>query len=79
MKGTMQRGSDRERDGMREREGGRRGVRGWGRERCDFLVSLHEKSGTDQVVALAHFYVGGQDLLTRYEPSPKGAKWEGEN
>jgi hypothetical protein len=28
MKGTMQRGSDRERDGMREREGGRRGVRG---------------------------------------------------
>jgi hypothetical protein len=48
-------------------------------ERCDFLVPLHNKSGTDQIVALAHFYVGDQDLLTRYRPSPKGAEGEGKN
>jgi hypothetical protein len=48
-----ERGRERERDG--EREGGKR---------CDFLVSLHVKSGTGQVVALAHFHAGGQGLLT---------------
>jgi hypothetical protein len=38
---------------VRERERGREGV-----ERCDFLVPLYNKSGTAQVIALAHFYVG---------------------
>jgi hypothetical protein len=33
--------------------------RGRGRERWDLLVPLHDKSDTNQVVALAHFYVGG--------------------
>jgi hypothetical protein len=41
---------DREGDG--EKEGGKI---------CDFrYISLHGESGTDQVVALAHFYVGCQ-------------------
>jgi hypothetical protein len=35
-------------------------------ERCDFLVPFHNKRATDQIVALAHFYVGDQELLTRY-------------
>jgi hypothetical protein len=38
---------------VRERQGEREGV-----ERCDFLAPLHNKSGTAQVIALAHFYVG---------------------
>jgi hypothetical protein len=48
-------------------------------ERCDFLVPFHNKRATDQIVALAHFYVGDQELLTRYGPSPKGAEGEGKN
>jgi hypothetical protein len=52
-KGTMGRYRYREREGMSERGEGE------GRERCDFLIPLHDKRDTDQVVALAYFYVGG--------------------
>jgi hypothetical protein len=60
---------------------GRKGERERGREvekergeRCDFLVPLHDKSVTGQVVALAHLDVSGEGLLIRYGPSLKGAE-----
>jgi hypothetical protein len=37
-------------------------------ERCDFrYIPLHAKSGTGQVVALAHFYVGCQGFLSNLD------------
>jgi hypothetical protein len=78
----MGRGSDKKRDGeregRRERERGREREREGG-ERCDFLVPLHDQIGKGQVVALAHIYVGGQGLLTRYGPCPNGAEGKCEN
>jgi hypothetical protein len=64
-----------------EREGERKGERGrgGGGERCDFLTPLHDKSSTGQVFTLAHFYVGGQGLLTQYGPSSKKTKGKGVN
>jgi hypothetical protein len=80
VKETMGRGSNKKRDG--EREGRRERERereGEGGERCDFLVSLYDKIGNAQVVVLAHIYVGGQGLLTRYGPCPIGVERKCEN
>jgi hypothetical protein len=59
---------ERGRDGKEGREGERWRKRERG-ERCDFLIPLHDKSGTGQVVTLAHLHVSGEGLLIRYVPS----------
>jgi hypothetical protein len=49
------------------------------RQICNFLVPLHDKSSTDQIVALAHFYMVGLGFLTQYELSSKGVEGKDEN